>query len=81
MHQEATVGIGAGEKGMIFKKRFYLFIHESHREKQRPRQKEKQAPGGEPNLRFDLSTLGSRPELKADTQSLSYPRCPGMIFF
>ena len=43
------------------------------RERQRHRQREKQAPHGEPDVRLDLRTLGSRPELKADAQLLSHP--------
>ena len=31
---------------------FYLFIHEGHRERQRPRQREKQAPCGKPDARL-----------------------------
>ena len=47
-------------------KRFYLFIHETHRERQRHRQREKQAPCGEPDVGLDPRTLGSQPEPKAD---------------
>ena len=48
-------------------KKMYLFIHE------RRRQREKQAPCGEPDEGLDPGTLGSRPELKADAQPLSPP--------
>ena len=53
--------------------RFYLFIHERHGERQRHRQREKQAPCREPDAGLDPRTLGSRPELKVDTQPLSHP--------
>ena len=43
--------------------RFYLLIHERHREGQRHRQREKQAPCGEPDVGLDPRTPGSRPEL------------------
>ena len=58
--------------------RFYLFIHEKHRERerQRHRQREKQALCEEPDTGLDPRTLGSHPELKADTQSLSHPDVP-----
>ena len=55
-------------------KRFYLFIHKRHRERQR----EKQTPHGEPDVGLDPKTPGSRPEPKADAQPLSrpgHPRC------
>ena len=39
----------------FFVLRFYLFIHERHRETQRHRQREKQAPCREPNAGLDPS--------------------------
>ena len=57
--------------------RFYLFIHERHRQRQRHRQREKQVPFGEPDAGLDPRTPGSRPEPKADAQPLSYPGAPG----
>ena len=47
-----------------------------HRKRQRHRQREKQAPFGEPNVGLDSRTLGSHPEPKADAQSLSHPGAP-----
>ena len=44
--------------------KFYLFIHERHRERQRHRQREKQAPCREPDVGLDPRTPGSRPGLK-----------------
>ena len=45
-----------------------LFIHswETYRERQRHRQRKKQALYGEPSVRLDPRTLGSWPEPKAD---------------
>ena len=58
---------------LFFFKRFYLFIHERHRERQRDReresqrlrQREKQAPCREPDAELNPGSLGSRPGLKA----------------
>ena len=47
------------------KKRFYLFIHERHREGQRHRQKEKQASCREPDMGLNPGSPGSGPGLKA----------------
>ena len=65
-------------KIFYFLKRFYVFIHERQRKRQRPRhrQREKQTPHKEPDVGFDPGTLGSRPELKTDTQPLSNPGAP-----
>ena len=52
-------------------KRFYLYIHE------RQRHRQKQAPCGEPNVGLDPVTPGSRPGPKADAQPLSHPGVPG----
>ena len=49
------------------------------RERQRHRQKEKQAPCREPDVGLDPGTLGSRPEPKADTQLLSHPGVPLLL--
>ena len=40
------------------------------------RQREKQAPRGEPDVGLDPRTPGSRPKLKADAQPLSHPGVP-----
>ena len=48
------------------------------RERQRFRQREKQAPCGEPAAGFSYGTLRPRPELKADTQPLSHPVVPNI---
>ena len=45
-------------------------------ERQRLRQREKKASYGEPDVGSDPGTPGSRPELKADIQLLSYPGVP-----
>ena len=56
--------------------RFYLFIHERHRERQRHRQREKQATCGDPYVELDPRTLASRPEPKADAKPLNHPGDP-----
>ena len=45
-------------------------------ERQRHRQREKQAPCREPDVELDPGTPESRPGPKADTQPLSYPGVP-----
>ena len=49
---------------------------ETQREKQKHRQREKQAPGRQPNAGLDPRTPRSCPELKADAQPLSHPGAP-----
>ena len=58
--------------------RIYLFIHERHTERQRHRQREKQALYREPDVGLDPRTPRSRPRpgLKADAQPLSHPGIP-----
>ena len=46
---------------------------ERERERQRHTQREKQVPCWDPGVGLDPRTLGSRPEPKADAQSLSQP--------
>ena len=50
------------------------------KERQRHRQREKQAPCREPDVGLDPRTPGSHPEPKADTQPLSHPGVPGFYF-
>ena len=50
-------------------------------EKQRHRQREKQAPCQEPDARVGPRTPGSRPEPKADVQPLSHAGVPIIIIF
>ena len=47
---------------------------------QRHRQREKQAPHGEPDVGLDPGTLGSRPGPKAGAKLLSHPGIPIMFF-
>ena len=49
-------------------------------ERQRHRQREKQAPSGKPDVGLDPRTLGSHPESKSDAQSLSNPGIPKQPF-
>ena len=60
---------------------FYLFIHERPRERQRHRQREQQAPCREPDAGLAPRTLGSQPEQKADTQTLTHPGTPEPFLF
>ena len=55
---------------IYFFKRFYLFIHERHR------QREKQAPCREPDVGLDPGTPGSRPGPKAGAKPLGHPGIP-----
>ena len=64
---------------LFFFLRFYLFIHERHRERWRHRQREKQAPYGEPDVGLNPRTPGSWPEPKADAQPLSHLGVPDLI--
>ena len=50
----------------------YLFMTDTQR-RQRHRQREKQAPCREPDVGLHSKTPGSRPEPKADDQSLRHP--------
>ena len=52
-------------------------------ERQRYRQREKQAPCKEPNVGLDPETLGSRHGPKAGTKPLSQPGIPGssLLFY
>ena len=50
-------------------------------ERQRHRQREKQAPCGEPDVRLEPGTPGSRLEPKADTQPLNHAGVPGCPIF
>ena len=49
-------------------------------QKQRRRQREKQAPQGGPNMELDPRTPGSHPEPKAEAQPLSPPGVPARWF-
>ena len=64
-----------GVKINFFGKDFiYLFMRET--ERQRHRQKEKQAPCRKPDAGLDPGTPGSHPEPKADAQPLSHSGIP-----
>ena len=56
--------------------RFNLFVHETHRERQGHRQREKQAPCGEPDVELDPRVSKVMPWAKADAQPLSHPGLP-----
>ena len=69
-------------RGLIFsfdtflKNIFFIYSWETHRERQRYGQREKQAPCREPNVGLDPGTPGSCPEPKEDAQPLSHPGGP-----
>ena len=50
-------------------------------QRQRHRQREKQAPCWEPDTGLDPRTPGSHPKLKADAQPLSHPGVPLVLIF
>ena len=61
--------------------RFYLFIHETHRERGRDnRQREKQAPCRGLDTGLEPGSPGSRPGPKADAQPLSPQGVPAASF-
>ena len=68
----------------FFFKRFYLFIHDSHREREREREREAEtqaeAEAGsmhrEPDVGFDPGSPGSRPGPKAGAKPLRHPGIP-----
>ena len=51
---------------LLFKDFIYLFIRDTHTQRQRHRQREKQALCREPDMGLDSGTPGSRSERKAD---------------
>ena len=88
MASQAVAGKALGSTSLLWRELsffcFVLFcflIYDSHRERERHRQREKQTPFREPNVGLDPTTPGSRPGLKAGSKSLSHPRIPGNIFF
>ena len=57
-----------------------LFIHERHRERSRDTGRRRGRLCRDPDAGLEPGTLGSRPEPKADAQSLSHPGAPWLIF-
>ena len=51
-------------------------MSDTEREKQRHRQREKQAPCGKPDVWLNPRTQGSQPEPKADCSTTEPPRHP-----
>ena len=60
--------------------KYFTYLSMRDTERQRHRQREKQALRREPDSGLDPRTLGSRPELKADAQLLSHPGVPIRTF-
>ena len=58
-----------------------LFIHERPTERQRHRQREKQASRREPDVGLHTRAPGSCPKGKEDAQPLSHPGVPKITFY
>ena len=56
-------------------------MKDTYRERQRHREKDKQAPCRKPNVGLDPGTPESRPEPKAGAQPLSHPGVPTSVVF
>ena len=54
-------------------------MRDTHRERQKNRKREKQAPCRKPNVGLSPRTPGSHPEPKADAQLLSHPGVPPLL--
>ena len=59
----------------------FIYSWETHRERKRHRQREKQTPCREPDVGLDPRTPGSRSRLKAGTKLLSHPGITIYCFF
>ena len=70
-------------RGFFFNLRFYLFIHDRRRERERQghRRREKQAPCGEPDAGLDPGTPGSYPRLEAALNRRATGAAPGIDIF
>ena len=55
-------------------------MRDTHRERQKHRQREKQPPCREPDVGLDAGTPGSHPEPKAGAKLLSHPGIPMTVF-
>ena len=64
----------------LFKK-YFIYSLETHRERPRHRQREKQAPYEQPSTGLDPRTLGTCPGPKAEIQPLSHPDIPNYSCF
>ena len=69
------------QKYFFFKCFICLFMTDTHRERQRHRQRKKQAPCKEPDVGFDPRTLGSHPEREGRCSTAEPPRHPPEILF
>ena len=76
--KQGTLGRIKGLETCLFKKilRFYLFIHETQKERQRHSQRLKQAPCRRPDVGPAPRTPGAWPEPKADALARSHPGAP-----
>ena len=71
-HHRGSESVGSSLSD-FFLNMLFIYSWETHTERQRHRQREKQAPCGEPNAGLDTRTPRSCLELKADVQPLSHP--------
>ena len=67
-------------KPYFVKKILWIYSSDTQRERQRHRQRENQAPFGEPDVGLDPRTPGSQPESKTDAQPLSQLGNPKFLF-
>ena len=69
---------------LFFFLRFYLFIHDSHTERDREAETQAEGEAGsmqrEPDMGFDPGSPGSRPEPKAGAKPLRHPGIPTYCF-
>ena len=63
---------------VLFFLRCYLFMRDTERE--RHRQRKKEAPCRKPDVGLDAGTPGSYPDPKADAQPLNHPGAPEWVF-
>ena len=61
-------------------KSLFIYSWKTHWEKQRHRQRERQAPYVEPDAGLDPRTSGSWPEPQTDARPLSHPGAPTWLF-
>ena len=70
-----------GINHIFFKDFIYLFMRDTEGERQRHRQRKKQAPCREPDVGLDPGTPGSRRRPKAGAKPLNHPGIPKSIKF
>ena len=71
----------ANEISLEEKSAFFYFFKDFIHERERGRQREKPAPGQEPDVGLNPGSPGSHPGPKAGTQPLSHPGIPPNVTF